>query len=63
MTPTKKTVTKDVATHIFEEFLQALENAGMPQDLLQRLGKTLLDDKKYSESALKSALHFDEGSE
>ena len=63
MTPPKKTEIKDVPTRIFEAFVQALESSGVSVDLRDRLRKALLEERRYSEAALRSALKIDEGTE
>jgi hypothetical protein len=48
--------THDVPTQVFESFLQALSSSGMSTELVARLRKTLLEDKAFTESALKAAV-------
>ena len=46
----------DVPAQVFEKFLQALEDASVSDELIARLRKTLLDDKTFTERALKAAV-------
>ena len=46
----------DVPTQVFEKFLQALGDADTSVELIDRLRKTLLEDEKLTEGALKKAL-------
>lgn len=48
--------TSDVPTQVFEKFLEALGKAGASADLINRLRKTLLEDRKFTERALKEAV-------
>lgn len=48
--------TSDVPGRVFEKFLQALGDAGASAELVARLRKTLLEDKKFTERALKEAV-------
>jgi len=48
--------TPDVPAQVFEKFLQALEDASASAELIVRLRKTLLDDKTFTERALKAAV-------
>ena len=64
MTPTKnQEISSDVPTRVFEEFIQALDSAQVSVDLSDRLRRTLLEEYRYSEAALKNALQIDEGTE
>ena len=53
--------TPDVPTQVFEKFLQVLVDAGASVELVSRLRKTLLEDKKFTDSALQEAVLADEG--
>jgi len=46
----------DVPAQVFEKFLQALSGAGVSVELVARLRKTLLVDKKFTEHVLKEAV-------
>jgi hypothetical protein len=46
----------DVPTQVFEQFLQALEENGVSAELVARLRKTLLEEKTFTEGALKDAV-------
>jgi len=48
--------TADVPAQVFEKFLQALGDASASAELIARLRKTLLDDKTFTERALKAAV-------
>jgi len=48
--------TPDVPVQVFENFLQALSDAGVSVELVARLRKTLLEEKKFTERALKEAV-------
>lgn len=52
--------TSDVPTSVFERFLEALNEAGVSTDLVARLRKTLLEDKKFTDHALKEAVLAEE---
>jgi hypothetical protein len=52
--------TTDVPAQVFEKFLQALEDTGAPAELVARLRKTLLEDKAFTERALKEAILAEE---
>jgi tripartite-type tricarboxylate transporter receptor subunit TctC len=55
-TPPVKHGIPDVPAQVFEKFLQALEDASVSDELIARLRKTLLDDKTFTERALKAAV-------
>jgi hypothetical protein len=48
--------THEVPVQVFEKYLDALETAGVSSEMIQRLRKTLLEDKAYTERALKTAI-------
>ncbi len=48
--------TPDVPAQVFERFLRALEGASAPAELVTRLRKALLEDKTFTERALKEAV-------
>jgi hypothetical protein len=50
----------EVPEQIFKKFLVALENAGLSVELIARLRKTLLEDKLFTERALREAVLTDE---
>jgi hypothetical protein len=52
--------TPDVPAQVFEKFLQALGEAGASAELVTRLRKTLFEDKKFTERALKEAVFAEE---
>jgi hypothetical protein len=53
--PTKEE-TPDVPAHVFEKFLQAIEEAGVSPELVARLRKTLLEQGTFTERALQAAV-------
>jgi tripartite-type tricarboxylate transporter receptor subunit TctC len=59
-TPPISKGTPDVPTRVFEKFLEALDEASASTDLVARLRKTLLEDKKFTERALKEAVLAEE---
>ena len=46
----------DVPVQIFTKFLEALQDAGVSAELVARLRKALLTDKKFSEQVLKDCV-------
>lgn len=48
--------TTDVPAQVFEEFLRALGDAGASAELVARLRKALLEDRTFTERALKLAV-------
>lgn len=46
----------DVPTLVFDAFLEALKQAGASDELIIRLRKALLEEKKFTERALKDAV-------
>jgi len=48
--------TPDVPTKVFEEFVQALRDAKLPDELVARLQKVLSEDGSLAENALKAAV-------
>lgn len=52
--------TTDVPAQVFEKFLQALEGSGVSAELIGRLRKTLIEDKAFTERALKEAVLAEE---
>jgi len=59
-TPSTIDGTPDVPAQVFEKFLQALEDTGASAELVARLRKTLLEDKTFTERALKEAVLTEE---
>ena len=52
--------TTDIPTQVFEQFLQALHGAELRPEMIARLHKTLLQDKNFTEHALKDAVLSEE---
>lgn len=50
----------DVPKQVFEKFLDALGGAGAAVELIHRLRKTLLEDKTFTDRALKEAVLAEE---
>lgn len=57
--PTTKE-TFEVPSEIFETFLKNLEREGVSAELIERLRKTLLEDKVFTDRALKEAVFPEE---
>ena len=47
---------QDVPAQVFKRFLEALKGAGASDELIARLNRTLLEDKVFTETALKEAV-------
>lgn len=52
--------TTNVPAQVFEKFLQALEGSGVSAEVIGRLRKALLEDKAFTERALKEAVLAEE---
>ena len=52
----KKVDSSSVPDRIFETFLSRLAESGTPPETIERLRKTLLEDRKLTDRALKTAL-------
>lgn len=50
----------ELSTEVFEKFLIALEQTGIPEDVRARLHETLLVDPKLSDAALRAAVFGEE---
>jgi hypothetical protein len=50
----------DVPAQIFEKFLEDLEEASVPLELVARLRKALIEEKTFTERALKMAIFTEE---
>lgn len=50
----------ELSTEVFEKFLTALEQAGIPEEVRARLRQTLLSDPKFSDAALRTAVFGEE---
>jgi len=46
----------DLPTQVFEQFLIDLVGAGIPAEVVARLRKTLLEDRVFTDAALKQAV-------
>jgi hypothetical protein len=49
-----------VPTQVFEKFLEALTGADIPAEVVARLKKALVEDKTFTDRALKAAVLSDE---
>jgi len=52
--------TSDVPTQIFEAFLSALAESGVPPEKISRLRRALLENKDWSEQSLAAAVMSEE---
>lgn len=52
----KRDVTADIPGQVFEKFLEALGGTDVSPELIARLRKALLEDKTFTERALKAAV-------
>lgn len=52
--------TRTVPEQVFEQFIEALQEAGVPKELVGRLRKTLIEDRIFTESAMKAAIFGEE---
>ncbi len=50
----------EVPAQVFEKFLEALTVADVPAEVVARLRKTLLDDKIFTDRALRAAVLSEE---
>lgn len=55
-TPNTNSGTADVPARVFEQFLDSLKASGVPSEVIERLRKTLMEDKVFNERGLKAAL-------
>jgi hypothetical protein len=52
--------TTDVPAQVFGKFLEALESGGVSAEVIARLRKTLLEDRAFTERALREAVLSEE---
>jgi hypothetical protein len=52
--------TPDVPAQVFENFIEELGTAGVASEVILRVRKTLLEDKVFTERALREAVLGDE---
>ena len=52
----KTSNTTEVSERIFSAFLDKLSEANYPADVIDRMRKSLLQDKKFTEKAMREAL-------
>jgi len=53
------TLPPDIPKQIFGTFLGELKKAGIPEELVQRLHKTLIEENGLTENAIRSAIFPD----
>ncbi|MEO6847149.1 MAG: hypothetical protein ABI254_07815 [Chthoniobacterales bacterium] len=54
--PSPQKHSSDVPSVIFEKFLSALTGPDVPEQVIERLRKTLLEERNFTERALKEAI-------
>ena len=59
-TPVSDKAAVDIPARVFEKYLQALVEAKVSPEVISRLRKTLLEDKSFTERALKDAVFGEE---
>jgi hypothetical protein len=59
-TPAPHQAATDIPAQVFEKFLGTLAATDTPQDVVSRLRKTLLEDKSFTERALREAVFGEE---
>jgi len=59
-TPVSDKAAVDVPARVFEKYLQALVEAKASPEVISRLRATLLEDKRFTERALKDAIFGEE---
>jgi len=59
-TPVSDKAAVDVPARVFEKYLQALGDAKVSPEVISRLRATLLEDKSFTERALKEAIFGEE---
>jgi hypothetical protein len=59
-TPVSDKAAVDVPARVFEKYLQALVEANASPEVISRLRATLLEDKSFTERALKDAIFGEE---
>jgi hypothetical protein len=59
-TPVSDKAAVDIPTRVFEKYLQALVEAKVSPEVISRLRTTLLEDKSFTERALKDAVFGEE---
>jgi hypothetical protein len=59
-TPVSDKAAVDVPARVFEKYLQALVEAKASPEVISRLRATLLEDKSFTERALKDAIFGEE---
>jgi hypothetical protein len=59
-TPVSDKAAVDIPTRVFEKYLQVLVEAKVSPEVISRLRATLLEDKSFTERALKDAVFGEE---
>jgi hypothetical protein len=58
--PTQTPNATDLPAQVFEQFLIDLVSAGIPEEVIARLRKALLEDRAFTDAALKQAVFGEE---
>lgn len=58
--PTPALKATDVPARVFEQFLAELAKAEVPAEVVARLRKTLMEDRLFTDAALKQAIFGEE---
>lgn len=59
-TPVSDKAAVDIPARVFEKYLQALVDAKVAPEVISRLRATLLEDRSFTERALKDAVFGEE---
>jgi hypothetical protein len=59
-TPVSDKAAVDIPTRVFEKYLEVLAEAKVSPEVISRLRATLLEDKSFTERALKDAVFGEE---
>jgi len=59
-TPVSDKAAVDIPSRVFEKYLQALVDAKVSPEVISRLRATLLEDRSFTERALKDAIFGEE---
>jgi hypothetical protein len=57
---TSQTAGGNIPFQVFDEFLRAAQDAGVQEEVVHRLRKTLVENRIYTEAALKAGMLGDE---
>lgn len=56
MTESRTTLRPDVPVEVFDKFLNALQEANLPEEVVYRLRVVLLEERNFTDRALKAAV-------